>query len=179
MKWNEEEAVAHRRQHQQYVPDVMNPGRRLFFCWSVVEFLLRGSSGMEMKRSYGFTRRKECWLSLYGRERKILLSATWPMNDSFLGLYILRGSGVGDQGQQEARAIVEFRFFRRSKLQSCLLGLEETKKKKIWPGGDDKFILFHICSISFDGPHWAVIDVVFQKTNATCICFGANGKKTK
>ena len=28
---------------------------------------------MEMKRSYGFTRRKECWLSLYGRECKILL----------------------------------------------------------------------------------------------------------
>ena len=101
------------------------------------------------------------------------------MDDSFLGLYILRGSGVGDGGQQEARAIAEFRFFRRSKLQSCLLGLEETKKKKIWPGGDDKFILFHICSISFDGPHWAVIDVVFQKTNAACICFGANGKKTK
>ena len=45
------------------------------FCWSVVEFLLRGSSGMEMKRSYGFTRRKECRLSLYGRGRKILLSA--------------------------------------------------------------------------------------------------------
>ena len=31
MKWNEEEAVVHRRQHQQYVPDVMNPGRRFFF----------------------------------------------------------------------------------------------------------------------------------------------------
>ena len=106
-------------------------------------------------------------------------SATWPMNDSFLGLYILRVSGVGDGAQQEARAIVEFRFFRRRKLQSCLLGLEETKKKKIWPGGDDKFIFFRICRISFDGPHWAVIDVVFQKRNAACICFGANGKKTK
>ena len=101
------------------------------------------------------------------------------MNDSFLGLYILRGSGVGGGGQQEARAIAEFRFFRRSKLQSCLLGFEETKKKKIWPGGDDKFIFFRICRISFDGPHWAVIDVVFQKSNAACICFGANGKKTK
>ena len=70
-------------------------------------------------------------------------------------------------------------FFRRSKLQSCLLGFEETKKKKIWPGGDDKFIFFRICRISFDGPHWAVIDVVFQKPNAACICFGVNGKKTK
>ena len=84
------------------------------------------------------------------------------MNDSFLGLYILRGSGVGDRGQQEARAIAEFRFFRRSKLRSCLLGLEETKKKKIWPGGDDKFInmtifgvhFFRGCGISFGRHQW-------------------------
>ena len=49
------------------------------------------------------------------------------MNDSFLSFYFLHGSGIGGGGQQEARASVEFRFFRRSKLRSCLLGLDETK----------------------------------------------------
>ena len=104
---------------------------------------------MEMKRSYGFTRRKECRLSLYGRGRKILLSAIdgkfsnvaherqLPRSLHFARQRSRRPRTAGGQSN-----FWSYVFFRRSKLQSCLLGFEETKKKKIWPGGDDEFIFY-------------------------------------
>ena len=85
------------------------------------------------------------------------------MNVSFLSFYILHGSGIGGGGRQEARAIAEFRFLRRSELRSCLLGLDGTKKKKKnWPGGDDKFINMTIFGVPF---FCAVVESVLEGSN--------------
>ena len=164
----------------------MNPGRRLFFCSSVVEYLLRGSIGMEMKRSYGFTRRKECWLSLYGRECKILLQ---PKSDGKFSdvaherqlprsLYFARQRSRrrSTAGGQSNCGVP---FFSSKEVTKLSVGLGGNQKEENLARRRRQIHFFHICRISFDGPHWAVIDVVFQKRKAACICFGANGKKTK
>ena len=124
---------------------------------------------MEMKRSYGFTRRKECWLSLYGRERKILLPA---INGKF--------SNVAHE-----RQLPQFLFFARQRNRrrrtaggqskcgvsffsskyvtklSVGLGWSQ-KKKKNWPGGDDKFINMTIFGVPF---FCAVAESVLEGSN--------------
>ena len=65
-------------------------------------------------------------------------SAMWLMNDSFLGVYFLRGYGIRGGGQLKARAIVEFRSFVDVSYEAFCWASSKPKKKKNWPGGDDK-----------------------------------------
>ena len=132
-----------------------------FFCRSVVQFLLRGSIGMEMKWSYGFTRRKECWLSLCGRERKVLLLA---INGKFSNvtherqlpqfLYFARQRNRRRRtpGGQSNCGVPFFSSKWVTKLSVGLGG--NRKKKKNWPGGDDKFINMTIFGVHFFAWLW-------------------------
>ena len=65
-------------------------------------------------------------------------SAMWLMNDSSLGVYFLRGYGIRGGGQQKARAIAEFRFLVDVIYEAVCWAWSKPKKKKNWPGGDDK-----------------------------------------
>ena len=102
-----------------------------FFCWSVVEFPLRGSIGMEMKRSYGFSRWSVVWEGTQypvRDQRQIRQSSPWTTASSVFIFCTAAESAVEDSRRPEQlRSSV---FFRRSKLRSCLLGLEETKKEE-------------------------------------------------
>ena len=91
------------------------------------------------------------------------------MDDSYLGVYILHGSGIGGGGQHEAGAIAEFRFFCRSKLRSCLLGLDETKtgeklarrRRQIHQHDYLAVQLFRGCGISFGRQQWMAAAAAF------------------
>ena len=62
------------------------------------------------------------------------------MNDSSLGVYFLRGYGIRGGGQQKARAIAEFRFFVEVSYEAFCRAWSKPKKKKNWPGVDDKWM---------------------------------------
>ena len=72
--------------------------------------------------------------------RQIQQRGPWTTASSVFTFCAAAESATKDSRRPEQ--LWSYVFFRRSKLQSCLLGFEETKKKKIWPGGDDEFIFY-------------------------------------
>ena len=109
------------------------------------------------------------------------------MNDSFLGVYSLHGGGIGGGGQHEARAIAEFCFFRRSKLRSCLLGLDETKTEEKLARRRRQIISMTILAFNFSAVVESVLEGSngwqqlrrFKKVTLRVTGFEADRKKTK
>ena len=149
---------------------------------------------MEMKRSYGFFRRKECRLSLYWRERKILLSA---INDKFSsvahGRQLPRCLYFARQRNRRRRTAcsrsncgVPF-FFVEVSYEAVCWAWMKPKQKKNWPGGDDKFISMTILAFNFSAVVVSVLEGSnrwqqlrrFKKLTLRVTGFEAGKKKTK
>ena len=123
---------------------------------------------MEMKRSCGFFRRKECRLPLYWRERKNLLvrdqrqiqqCSPWTTATSvFIFCTAAESAAEDSMRPEQLRSSV---FFVEVSYEAVCWAWMKPKQKKNWPGGDDKFISMTILAFNFS----AVAESVLEGSN--------------